>query len=182
MRNNMKKEIKTKLSPPWITYISELKAMFGEDPDIEIKYNGSDIVKLYVKDKNKATAMYLTMRENVNFGNIELNIDIIPPNEEFGKFSLKDNDIIYNAMFKNNPVFSFVHKVEGIYGFNATYVVFKNKVVQYFNDNLNDIYGNTSTLYEDIARDIFENNIPVNNNVFYCTDVTDNKLKNVNWP
>ena len=87
-------------------------------------------------------------------------------------------------MFKNNPVFSFVHKVEGIYGFNAIYVVFKNKVVQYFNDNLNDIYGNTSTLYEDIARDIFENNIPVNNNVFYCTDVVDNKLKKPlgEWP
>lgn len=28
--------IKLKLSPPWITYVNELKALFEPDPDIEI--------------------------------------------------------------------------------------------------------------------------------------------------
>lgn len=49
------------------------------------------------------------------------------------------------------------------------YVVFKNCVVQFFNDNLNDIYGNISTLYQDIAREIFAD--AEWEGVFYCTDV-----------
>ena len=36
-----------------------------------------------------------------------------------------------------------------------SHVVFENRVVQYFNDCLNDPYGLESTLFEDIARDVF---------------------------
>ena len=50
-----------------------------------------------------------------------------------------------------------------------TYVVFKNCVVQFFNDNLNDCHGLISTLYQDIAAEIFEDaNL---NGVYYNTDV-----------
>jgi hypothetical protein len=49
-----------------------------------------------------------------------------------------------------------------------TYVIFKNCVVQFFNDNLNDAFGNVSTLYQDIAPAVFENT-PIG--VHYCTDV-----------
>jgi len=48
-------------------------------------------------------------------------------------------------------------------------VVFKNCVVQFFNDNLNDAHGVISTLYQNIAAEIFEDaNLP---GVHYCTDV-----------
>lgn len=177
----MKKEIKTKLSPPWIETLSKLTAMFGEDPDINIVYNGEYNVKFYINNIDKANAFYYLLKDEYHYGNILFTVEVIPPNGEYN-YKLKETVELYEAAFKNNPVLSFIHKVDGIFGFNAIYVVFKNKVVQYFNDNLNDIYGNTSTLYEDIARDIFEGGTYINNGVFYCTDVADNKLKKPNWP
>jgi len=53
---------------------------------------------------------------------------------------------------------------------DLTYVLFKNKVVQYFIDNIGDYNGMKSTLYEDIARDIFEDV----DGVFFCTALPDN--------
>ena len=54
-----------------------------------------------------------------------------------------------------------------MFAYNTIYVVFKNRVVQFFNDNLNDIYGNISTLYQEIASDVFKEISGVN----YCTDI-----------
>jgi hypothetical protein len=56
-----------------------------------------------------------------------------------------------------------------------TYVVFKNRVVQFFNDNLNDPHGVISTLYQDIADEIFAD-MPyqAHGGIAYCTDVEHN--------
>ena len=178
----MNKEIRTKISPPWFTFVSELKAMFGEDPDIRIEHTNEFEIKMYVNDVDKASALYLLMPYSRDYGNVGVVIEVIPPNGEQSSIDHEDYSELFKAAFKNNPVLSYVQKVEGLLGFNATYVVFKNKVVQYFNDNLCDINGNTSTLYEDIARDIFEKNIE--SGIFFCTDVVDNKLKKPlgEWP
>lgn len=55
---------------------------------------------------------------------------------------------------------------EGIFSNPITYIVFKNKVVQFWNDDLSDIYGNRSTLYQDIAKEIFGES----SGIFFCTD------------
>lgn len=178
----MNKEVRTKLSPPWITWLSEIEQMFGQDPDIKISYDDYTI-KLYVANAEKAAALDCVLPCAREFGNVIMYLKVVPPNEENKTFDKNDGASIYETIFKNNPVLSFIRKVEGPFTFNATYVVFKNKVVQYFNDNLNDIYGNTSTLYEDIARDIFVD-YTREITVFFCTDVADNKLKKPlgEWP
>ena len=43
--------------------------------------------------------------------------------------------------------------------------VFAKEVVQYWNDSLSDPYGKVSTLYQDIAKDIFEDT----DGVMFCT-------------
>lgn len=45
-------------------------------------------------------------------------------------------------------------------------MLFKKEVVQYFTDNLGDYNGYRSTLYENIARDIFGDIV----GVFFCTN------------
>ena len=64
---------------------------------------------------------------------------------------------------------------------NNVYIVFKNKVVQYFNDDLKDVNGFCSTLYQKIAKDIFaENGCET---ACYCTDVSENLGKPLGeWP
>ena len=164
-----------KLSPPWCTVVNKIIAMFGKDPEIHIKYddNMTD-VRLFVDNPEKADAIGRLLPEEIQFGNVVLTISIIPADgiKDIGNVTGQE---LFECAFKDNPVFSFAYTVQGIFLNNVTYVVFKNEIVQFFNDNLNDIYGNLTTLHQEIASELFANaDIGV---VYYCTDVPeDNKV------
>ena len=49
---------------------------------------------------------------------------------------------------------------------DMNYVVFRKEVAQYYNDNIQSVDGFSSTLYEDIAREIFKD-APAG--TFFCT-------------
>lgn len=152
----------TKLAPPWITYVSELEQMFLYDPEVHVLYdNDEHTVRLYIDEPAKATALSLVLPAEKQFGPITLIITVIPANG-----SVENLDNLWEAAFHNNPVFSFTKRITGVFTNPITYVVFKNKVVQYFNDDLSDVYGNCSTLYQNIAADIFN----VCDGTFFCTD------------
>lgn len=151
-------------APPWITYVSELEQLFKLDDEVHVVYdNDEHNVKLYVENAEKATALMNLIPEKKEFGNVTLTIEVVPTNgcERFNV----DNE--YEAALNGNGAFSFIKVVRGIFTNNITYVVFKNRVVQYFDDNLGDIYGQRSTLYQEIAKNIFGEN----EGVFFCTDV-----------
>ena len=102
------------------------------------------------------------------FGNVCLGITVIPDNN-FAELPLNvATEDLFNMAFDRNPVFAFTKSITGIFSNTLTYVVFKNRVVQFFNDNLNDIYGNISTLYQEIASDIFADKVE---GVCFCTDI-----------
>jgi len=183
----MEKEIKMKLSPAWITCANMINAMFSEDKDIHIIYdNNLYVVKIYVDNVEKAKALDLILCWSKPYGNISLCIEVIPPNKEkYSNIKIDYNNpqSIYEIAFKGNPVFSFAKTIQGIFNNNITYIVFKNKVVQFFNDDLNDVYGNMTTLYEDIAREIFDPIKIPNKGVYYSTDVPDGLKKPLEqWP
>lgn len=89
----------------------------------------------------------------VTFGNIVLKVavDGVPSNRAF-----KNKKELFEVAFEKNPAFAYaVAPVEeGAAWFDMVYVVFKNCVVQFFNDNLNDCHGIVSTLYQDIAEEV----------------------------
>ena len=155
-----------RLAPPWITYVSELQQMFKYDGQVHVVYdNDENEVKLYVDSATKAGALQELLPETKDYGNVIRKITVVPANG-FG-ISITPTENLYAAAFRGNGAFSFVKQVQGIFSNSLTYVVFKNKVVQYFNDNLGDIYGQCSTLYQEIAKNIF---LP-KEGVYYCTDV-----------
>ena len=42
-------DVRLKLSPPWLTYVSEVTALFQHDPQVNVVYdNDKVVVKLYV--------------------------------------------------------------------------------------------------------------------------------------
>ena len=151
-----------KLSPPWAIYYRKINALFGEDPEIRIVYDeDTPEIKLYVDSVDKADAMAQLLPVEKEFGNVKLKITVIPPNKlEADKIS------VFEKMFKGNPVISFITGIQDIFATPLHYIVFKNKVVQYHNDDLSDFYGNCSTLYQDIAKEIFGNL----ENIYFCTD------------
>lgn len=156
------------VSAPWITLYKKIYVLFKNDPEVEVIFedNGSATkrIKLYVDNVEKAEALEKLLPASRVYGNITVYVTVIPPN-------VLNNSMlsVFETAFKGNPALAYVHTSEGgekgLFAMN--YVVFQNKVVQFFNDELSDVNGMCSTLYQDIAKELFD----ARENVFFCTDV-----------
>ena len=157
----MKKKLE--LSAPWIIYYRKLEALFGDDPDIRIEYDNDEVeVKMYVNGDKKAEAISQLLPPEKKWGNVALKITVIPDNE------LAISNIgLFEEAFKGNPAFRYIEVVTGPISNTINFVVFEPKVVQYFTDNAGDIHGLESTLYHNIAREVFEEN---SQGIYFCVD------------
>ena len=138
-----------KLSPPWITYVKYIKALFENDPQIVIDYSEGDyVLTLIVNGIEKYQAISTLLPNKKEFGNVVLTInEVQSPNE------LTDEELFRNA-FNGNDVLSDFKSFDTPFG-PQNYAVFKKEVVQFYDDNMGDINGLKSTLYEEIAREVF---------------------------
>lgn len=154
---------KVNLSAPWVTFYRELDALFGEDPDITVVYDeDKGKVSLFVDNPDKADALAQLLPTERMFGNVSIQVEVVPANKMTGsKMGL------FLRAFQDNPAFAYGKTITGVFSNDINYIVFKNKVVQYFNDDLGDVNGNCSTLYQEIAKDIFQDQ----EGVCFCTDV-----------
>ena len=160
---------KLNLSAPWTDFYREIQALFKDDPDIKLAYDEDNyVVKMFVEGEEKADALSKLMPSERAFGNVILRVQVIPANEnEVSRVEL------FQKAFKGNPVFSYAKTTELTpMSFGASYVVFKNKVVQYFNDDLSDVNGLRSTLYQDIADDVFG----TYGGVYFSTEIGDDPI------
>ena len=152
-----------KLSAPWVCYYHELEAFFEEDPDVIVTYDNDNVeVHLYVEGQAKADALDALLPNELEFGNVILKIIVIPANKERTKASL-----IKDAL-TGNKNFAYSESVDlGPMANTMNFFVFKNKVAQYFTDDASDIHGLRSTLYQDMAEEIFGES----EGVYFCTDI-----------
>ena len=165
---------KLNMSPPWVLYYKKLNTLFDEDNDILVIYDEDEMeVKLYCTSSNKSEALSFLLPDTVSFGSVELKVTIIPSNEKTNKFLEGYKAVIKNAEAAIEILFNFgnghVREVKTIstpFG-DFTYVIFKKEVIQYFEDNLSDFYGNCSTLCETIAKEIFKDI----EGIFFCTSI-----------
>lgn len=158
-----------KLSAPWFTYAKEVIAMFERDPEIKIDFNENTLeLKMYVDNSEKAEAISQLLPEKKYIGGSTVKITVIPANK-----MTASSKSIFDKAFEGNPAFSRTETIEGIFTNPLTYVVFENKVVQFWNDDLSDVNGLCSTLYENIAANIFEGM----DNVNYCTEKGEDTVK-----
>lgn len=158
---------KLKLSTPWVTLYNRYVAMFGDDPDVEVAYAAGDgedpRIVLRVDNQAKADAIEQIVPKSYNFGGVVVTVTVVPANKP------ETMDALFRRAFEGNPAFSYSVTADGIFSNPITYVVFKNKVVQFWNDDLSDVNGNETTLYEDIAAEIFDID-----GVSFCTDTPEN--------
>lgn len=98
---------------------------------------------------------------------MNLKITVIPANAN------KESSIsLFQKAFAGNPILNYIEGTEDTFSNYLYYFVFRNEVVQYFNDNLADIHGLESTLYQTLANEIFEGR---HEGVLFCTDLPDNE-------
>lgn len=162
------KEKKLKLAPPWITYFHEISTLFEQDPEIHIVIednadNDDDpTIKLYVDSQDKYEALCQLLPTEKMFGNVRALVKLIPANPT----KQGDPKDLYEKAFKNNPVFVETITIDDVFQIPLTYVAFQKKVVQFQNDNGADPHGLESTLYQNIAKDVFNPNV----GICFCTD------------
>lgn len=163
--------VRLKILPPWTIVIRKFEALFDGDPQIACNCNfgGSNpSIVLSCNNGDKVAALQKILPEEVDFGNVKLKVavDGVPSNKAFtSKVEL------FETAFKGNPAFAYAvcPAEEGYMWIGTTYVVFKNCVVQFAADNLNDCHGIISTLYQDIAEELLTGD--ATSGVFYNTDV-----------
>ena len=151
-----------KIAPPWVQYVNALTAMFEKDPEVRVEYNNDEHqVKLYVENVRKAEALEKLLPAEKEFGGVTLRISVIPAN--------LDNSLValYKEAFMNNRAVVEITTINEPFMSNpVTYVSFKKEVVQYHNDDLSDSNGNRNTLYQEIAKELFEGH---REGIFFCT-------------
>ena len=157
------KELKTvSLSSPWSIYYKQLESLFSRDPDIELAFNDKEyVITMRVKGSAKAEALAQLLPATKQFGNVTVQINIVPSNIGDTRLDL------FARAFDGNPIVSEIIETH-TFGMDAAYVVFEREVVQYFNDDLSDAHGVCSTLYQDIAKEVFGEEA----GIFFSTDVT----------
>ena len=158
---------KLKLSPPWSIFYDEISVMFKLDPEVKVVMDeDSHTVHVFVSNPKKSAAIVKILAQEVKFGRITLKV-VVPPPDGAKKYSFADGVEVYNAAFEGNPRLAYVQPKTSIFD-TSFYVVFRNEVIQYFNDDISDINGMCSTLAECIARDIF---LFDEYNPNFCTDL-----------
>lgn len=163
-------DVRLKILPPWTIVIRKLEALFDGDPQIAFNNDFSGpypTVVLTCNNGDKVTALQKLLPNEVVFGGVALEviIDGVPSNRTF-----TTKKELFETAFKGNPAFAYaITPGDESWWISTTYVVFKNYVVQFFADNLNDCHGVISTLYQTIAEELLTDE--ATQGVFFNTDV-----------
>ena len=154
-----------RLSAPWQIFYKELNELFKKDPEIHIVYDTDEQeINLYIENQVKADALAEILPEELSFGSVKVQINVIPANKCNNR---RSTGSLYKDAFYGNPIVNEIVTLEGIMTNPITYVIFKKEVVQYYNDDLGDAHGMCSTLYQDMAYRVFEEK----EGIFFCTDI-----------
>ena len=162
--------MKLKLSSPWVEYQKKLKVLFDRDPDITISdVEESEnpeyhyVIHIEVRKHEKYLALDRTLDKIKTFGNVTLGIYIYDvENATQGDTRIE----LYRALFDGNPVVRDVQETTDVTGTKHGFVRFEPEVLQFFDDNLADMYGLWSGLAQDIAQEVFAQEAA---GVFFCT-------------
>lgn len=156
---------KVNLSSPWVIYYGKLESFFEQDPDVKVTLEEEEeyqpVIRLYVDNDRKADALQELLPNEKKFGNVKVPIIVIPSNNTFSKL-----DLLKVALEGNDAVVD-IETVPTVFD-DITYIIFEKKVVQYFADDLGDLHGINSTLYQDLAKEIFGE--CECSNIHFCTD------------
>lgn len=161
-----------KLQSPWVLFYKEVCALFARDPEVKVLFNNEEPeLKIQVKGNDeKAACIARFFPKEKAFGNIVLTCSVVGDNgQPVPDVDLPDS-IAIQKVFEGNGALSFIKEIQTPFQYTITYVVFVKEVVQYYSDNMYDLYGATSTVYENLARDIFEQPFRNENYCSFCTD------------
>ncbi|OIK13060.1 hypothetical protein BIV60_14725 [Bacillus sp. MUM 116] len=155
------------LSPPQITYFNEVKHSLGNDPNvtvlnlIEFPQGAGYLISIIVDNRKKARALATILDQQKEIGNIVINLIVIydktivrPHSRSFTAEGIVD---LFEDALGTNRFFKFAEAKPFSPGVTSVYPVFTKSVIQFFNDDISDIYGNfnevTAFVFRDVVRE-----------------------------
>ena len=148
-----------KLMPPWYTFHKKFKALFENDPDINVGdvREGNETNYAFdveIRNHEKFIALDRVLPRVKTFGNVALEIVLYDVENNADDFT--DRIELYRTIFKGNPIIKDVKEVKDFTGTPVGFVRFQPEVVQFFDDNIGDFEGLWSGLAQDIAKEVFD--------------------------
>lgn len=156
------------LQSPWVTLYNEITAIFRRDSELQIsslteEEGGIYIFSISSSNSIKIDSISKILKNEFNFGNVKLVIEFLVEEGDIKQTvenAFRGNDIFRGIEVGGNPLIG-----------DTYYGLFKKEVLQFFNDNIADYFGNKSILAEDIAKEIFTEDTL--KQVKFCTDIRD---------
>lgn len=154
-------EKKVNLYSPCVILFRKYEAFFKEDPNVKLELdNDKKIIKLYVTGSEKAEALTQNLPAQVKYGNETVEIKVIPANlTEASKIDQ------FRKIFEGNEAVAYIGNGSDAVTCDFNYIAFKPEVVQYPADDLSDLNGQQSTLYQNLAKEIFGDQP----GIYFCT-------------
>jgi len=155
------------MASPWMIYFRKLDTFFRNDDSVNVTFDkDNNAIKIYVTGEAKAEALGKLLPSHKSFGNVIIDIIIYPANT-----STKPRMELLKTALEGNKAVSYIQSmnIASLNDFN--FIVFVPKVVQYYNDDTSDINGICSTLYQDLAKDLFGEQA----GIFFCTDLNNDE-------
>ena len=150
-----------KMYSPWVVFANEVKKLFDRDNEVHVDYSDDDLLlKVYVDNQDKYEALSRLLPAEKEFGNVTLSISVVPSNRDYDKASDVE---LFKKAFDGNPAVDNIVTYPSPFG-DVSYVEFNRRVVSVDADDMSDPRGYKSTLYQDIAKEIFSAD-----HIFFCT-------------
>ena len=166
------------LSPPWDTHFKKIWNLFNGDPEVDVDdelvetEQGTYEFTIHCVNPVKLAAIKQVVKAELIMGNVKLkvNFELTDPNDGHDVDGI--GTAVIEAAFKGNPNFDRCELVKIPFSNNSRgYAVFKKGIIQFYNDDLTDIYGNYSDIIANVATDIRDDKNKLTQNVSFCTDV-----------
>lgn len=138
-----------RLAPPWVTYYRMLEKIFEHDDEVNVVFDeDAPRVKVFIANQAKYEAWMHLLPTTVEFGNVKLSVELVPPN------GVVDYSEIIAQAFDGNPILADIIHDTSVTAIREWYVMFEPEVAQFPNDDVSNPYGITSRLYADIANEV----------------------------
>ena len=157
--------MKTDLSPPWYTLWNEIKSTIGNDSEITVDdLNTASlpyIIPVQVKNDQKAVAIATIVSLHHQLGNISIDIQVKDANGNEVKpiypTTAKDLASVVELALSTNPWFKKV-TIKPFSPFpgskDAVYIILSKAVIQFYNDDLSDLYYNYNNVVAYVFREV----------------------------
>ncbi|MFD1884522.1 hypothetical protein [Paenibacillus wenxiniae] len=149
------------VSPPWYTVWNQIHSTIGQDASVTVEpldtSHNPYVVEIVVKDADKGAALAAILVPSYPFGGVSVEVQVVDvsgkPYQPAVAKDIQGVANLFQTALKENPLFTSieVRPYLPIQSSQVVFPIFAATVIQFYNDNMVDFYGN----YNNTAAAVF---------------------------